>query len=144
MTRNISDLSSLHGCQLRAPFSTVLARFGPADDVDYSPVFANSQRFGNYVWRRESPPISVLTLCLDGGVEYVWGVGLLGEGPFDIALGFGVGSNRSLVRARCPNAVDGEAGSMLLTLNDGTLSISLSGDEVIELQLLAPLDFETS
>jgi hypothetical protein len=86
----------------------------------------------------------VLTLRPQDGDEYVWGVRILGAGPLDPALGFEVGSDRHSVIALWPNAITSDERSLTQALDDGTLIVTFSEDEVTEIQLLAPLEFQES
>lgn len=137
----IEALTGLLGCTLRSPIAPVLERLGPPDQTDFSPVDPSGCRFGNYLWRRTLPPLAVLTYLsgADRG-EFVWGIRILGDGPFDHELGFGVGSFRAHVALRCPAAIDSSAESIVQVLLDGRLTVFFRGDVVREIQLLAPME----
>ena len=139
--RTIQQLTALHGCKLRSPFASVLAKLGPPDKKDLSPFEPDGSRWASYVWKRATPAIAVLTWLVESG-EYVWGVRIFGPGPIDLDLGFGVGSRRSSVTARCPKAAASGPDSVFQILLDGSLTVHFEGDVVREVQLLAPMNYD--
>lgn len=134
----IEDLSALLGCKLRAPLDTVRARLGLPDEASFSPGDEKGSRFGNYVWLRRAPPIAILT-WFDEGKEWIWGVGILGTGEVDEALGFGVGAHRDAVASRIPAAREATGDSLTQALQDGLLTITFRGDVVSEIRLVAAM-----
>lgn len=136
----IKKLNSLHGCRLRSPLGSVIDKLGPPDNSDLSPPDP-TPLFAHHEWNHTSPPMAVLTWIVDSK-EYVWGVRIVGPGPIDMGLGFGVGSARRVVAAGLTETVASEPDSVWQWLDDGSLTIRFHNDVVREIELLAPIEAE--
>ena len=138
----IKKLNSLHGCKLRSPFVSVIDKLGPPDYSDISPPDPTPM-FAHHEWNYTSPPMAVVTWIVDSK-EYVWGVRIVGPGPIDLGLGFGVGSARSVVAAGFTESVESDPDSVYQWLDDGSLTIQFHNDVVREIELLARIGAEQS
>lgn len=133
----LPDVRSLHGIHLRNSFAAVRLELGEPT-TSHASAISRGESFASYAWHEASPPIAVLTWVVADG-EFVWGVRVLGDGPIDPELGFGVGSTRTDVAARFPDAQELAANDMVQELADGTLVVKFLADRVVEIRLQAPM-----